>query len=126
MDNALFIIVAFLGFIVLFTLAVRYGAVFAGNLMGRRVYAMHRAMEYILDTEKIPQEWLEPAPQEPTQIAEWQQRQRQNALARLGKLQTYAENTPAFEDAESRLYVLDELARIREQWASFDFAELTF
>ncbi len=67
MDNVLLAVVGFLAFIILFTLAVRYGAVFAGRIMGRKVYATHHAMETILDTEKIPPEWIEPLPREPAQ-----------------------------------------------------------
>lgn len=124
MDNALLAVVAFLGFIVLLTLAVRYGAVFAGRIMGRQTSATHHAMEFILDTEKIPQEWLEPAPREPAQAAQWQQRQKRRAIEKLKELRTYAENTPAFEDRESREYVLGELARIQEQWSQRDFTDI--
>ena len=125
MDNTLLAVVAFLGFIVLFTLALRYGAVFAGQIMGQRVHASHRAMEIILDSEKIPQEWLEPAPREPAQIPMWQQRQKRQAIKKLRELRSYAENTPAFSDPESREFVLAELARIQGQWAELDFADIT-
>jgi hypothetical protein len=124
MGNPLLVILVFLGFIVLLTLAIRYGVMVAGKMMGRQVNASHRAMEHILNTEKIPPEWLEPAPADPAQAVQWQQRQRHNALERLRKLQSYAETTPAFEDAESRMYVLDELTRIREQWANLDFTQI--
>ncbi len=125
MDNVLLAVVGFLAFIILFTLAVRYGAVFAGRIMGRKVYATHHAMETILDTEKIPPEWLEPPPREPAQAAQWQDRQKRRALEKLAELHKYAENTPAFEDAESRLYVLDELERIQNQWTERRFDEIT-
>jgi hypothetical protein len=124
MENALPILLAFLALIVFITLAVRYGAMFAGRIIGADVHAKHRAMEYILETEKIPLEWLEPAPREPARVAQWQQRQKEQASDRLSKLRQYAENTPAFEDAESRLYVLGELERIQAEWAARDFDEL--
>jgi hypothetical protein len=124
MNSALPILLAFLAFIVFITLAVRYSAVFAGRIMGADVHAKHRAMEYILDSEKIPLEWLEPAPREPAQVAQWQERQKRTALERLSKLISYAEETPAFEDAESRAYVLRELDRIQAQWAARPFEEI--
>jgi len=124
MDNPLLVILAFLAFVILFTLAVRYGAVFAGRIMGRKVYATHHAMETILDTEKIPPEWLEPAPHEPAQAAQWQERQKRRALEKLQELRKYAENTPAFEDRESREFVLSELARIQDAWTAHTFDEI--
>jgi hypothetical protein len=125
MENVLFTVIAFLGFIVLFTLAVRYGTMAAGSMMGSKIHASHHAMEHILDTEKIPPEWLEPAPREPAQLVKWQQRQKRRSRQKLNQLITYAENTPAFADAGSRIYVLDELARIQNEWAERDFAEIT-
>ncbi len=125
MDKALLAFVAFLGFIILLTLAMRYGAVFAGRLMGQKVYATHRAMETILDTEKIPPEWLEPAPRDPAQVARWQERQKHQALKKLKDLREYAENTPAFEDSETREQVLRELERIHGQWTVSRFDEIT-
>jgi hypothetical protein len=124
MENAPLILLGFLAMIVLLTLAVRYGAVFAGRIMGADVNAKHRAMEYILDTEKIPLEWLEPAPREPAQAGQWQERQKRNALERLNKLISHAAHTPAFEDAESRAYVLRELDRIQLRWSALPFAEI--
>ncbi len=124
MDKTLLTIVVFLAFIFLFTIAVRYGTLLAGRIVGQKVSATHHMLEAILDTEKIPPEWLDPAPREPAQVAAWQARQRDRAIEKLKTLHKYAENSPAFEDRESREYVLLELERIQEQWATRPFAEI--
>ncbi len=109
---ALFVL-GFLIFIVVFTLAAVHGTRLAGRIMGERVNALHHAIETILETERIPEAWLDPRPANDRQAA---QRQLRRALRRLRKTRAYIERTPSISDVESREYILSELDRIRDQW----------
>ncbi len=105
---ALFVL-GFLIFIVVFTLAAVHGTRLAGRVMGARVNALHQEIETILETERIPEAWLDPRPAN-------DQRQLRRALRRLRKTRAYIERTPSISDVESREYILSELDRIRDQW----------
>ncbi len=105
---ALFVL-GFLIFIVVFTLAAVHGTRLAGRVMGTRVNALHQEIETILETERIPEAWLDPRPAN-------DQRQLRRALRRLRKTRAYIERTPSISDVESREYILSELDRIRDQW----------
>ncbi|MCY3659569.1 MAG: hypothetical protein OXG36_11195 [Caldilineaceae bacterium] len=109
---ALFVL-GFLIFIVVFTLAAVHGTRLAGRIMGERVNALHHAIETILETERIPEAWLDPRPANDRRAA---QRQLRRALRRLRKTRAYIERTPSISDVESREYILSELDRIRDQW----------
>lgn len=109
---ALFVL-GFLIFIVVFTLAAVHGTRLAGRVMGKRVNALHHALETILETEQIPEAWLEPRRADDHRAA---QRQLRRALRRLRKIRAYIERTPSISDIESREYILLELDRIRDQW----------
>ena len=105
---ALFVL-GFLIFIVVFTLAAVHGTRLAGRVMGARVNALHQEIETILETERIPEAWLDPRPAN-------DRRQLRRALRRLRKTRAYIERTPSISDVESREYILSELDRIRDQW----------
>ncbi len=105
---ALFVL-GFLIFIVVFTLAAVHGTRLAGRVMGARVNALHQEIETILETERIPEAWLDPHPAN-------DRRQLRRALRRLRKTRAYIERTPSISDVESREYILSELDRIRDQW----------
>ena len=105
---ALFVL-GFLIFIVVFTLAAVHGTRLAGRVMGARVNALHQEIETILETERIPEAWLDPRPAN-------DRRQLRRALRRLHKTRAYIERTPSISDVESREYILSELDRIRDQW----------
>ena len=109
---ALFVL-GFLIFIVVFTLAAVHGTRLAGRVMGARVNALHHAIETILETEQIPEAWLDPRP---AADHRWTQKQQRRALRRLRKVRAYIERTPSISDVESREYILSELDRIRDQW----------
>ena len=109
---ALFVL-GFLIFIVVFTLAAVHGTRLAGRVMGARVNALHQEIETILETERIPETWLDPRPANDCRAA---QRQLRRALRRLRKTRAYIERTPSISDVESREYILSELDRIRDQW----------
>ena len=109
---ALFVL-GFLLFIVVFTLAAVHGTRLAGRIMGERVNALHHAIETILETERIPEAWLEPRPADDRRSM---QRQQRRALRRLHQARKYIERTPSISDVESREYILSELDRIRDQW----------
>ncbi len=109
---ALFVL-GFLIFIVVFTLAAVHGTRLAGRVMGERVNALHHTIETILETEQIPEAWLDPGPANDRRAA---QRQLRRALRRLRKARAYIERTPSISDVESREYILSELDRIRDQW----------
>lgn len=109
---ALFVL-GFLLFIVVFTLAAVHGTRLAGRVMGERVNALHHTIETILETERIPEAWLDPRPANDRRAA---QRQLRRALRRLRKTRAYIERTPSISDVESREYILSELDRIRDQW----------
>ena len=109
---ALFVL-GFLLFIVVFTLAAVHGTRLAGRIMGERVNALHHAIETILETERIPESWLEPRPADDRRSM---QRQQRRALRRLHQTRKYIERTPSISDVESREYILLELDRIRDQW----------
>lgn len=115
---------SFLVVIVLFTLAARYGTVYAGRILGARVYAIHHAVEHILEAESIPPEWIEPAPHDPSRQQRWEQRQKRRVLRKLRKLCSYLETTPSVSDVETREYVLGELRRIEQVWIRSDLAEI--
>ena len=119
------IVISFFVFIILFTLAARYGTMYAGRILGTKINATHRALEYILDTDMIPREWIGAAPGEPSKVDAWKRRQKRKAIKRLKQLRSYVENTPSISDLESREYVLSELRRIEEKWIQGDIIELT-
>ncbi len=108
--------IGFLVFVALFTLAAVQGTRMAGRAMGERINAMHRAAEVILDTERIPAEWLEHAPAAPDRLRRWELRQKRRAIRRIRKLHTYMQRTPCISDVESREFLMAELDRIRGQW----------
>jgi len=112
--------VGFLVFVVLFTLAAVQGTRTAGRVMGERINALHRAAEIILDTERIPAAWLEPAPTAPDRVRRWELRQKRRAVRRIRKLRTYMQRTPCISDVESREFLMTELDRIRDQWRASD------
>lgn len=116
---ALFVL-GFLVFIVLFTLAAVQGTRIAGRVMGERINALHQAAELILETERIPDVWLEPLPSDASRVRRWEQRQQRRAVRRIRKVRTYMERTPAISDVESREHVMTELDRIRNQWRACD------
>ena len=118
---ALFVL-GFLIFIVVFTLAAVHGTRLAGRVMGERVNALHHTIETILETERIPEAWLDPHPANDRRAA---QRQLRRALRRLRKTRAYIERTPSISDVESREYILSELDRIRDQWQSGEAESLT-
>lgn len=120
MSVALAVALYFLIFVILFTLAARYGTAYVGRILGEKINALHQDAEYILDTEQIPPTWLEPAPTNPAKHPAWKRRQKRRALKKLKKLQSYMQNTPSIADIESREYVLAEFSRIREQWREDD------
>ncbi len=120
MTVAIVIVVSFLAFVVLFTLAAVHGTRVAGQVMGTRIKNLHEAAESILDTEQIPAQWLEAPPADSGHCAQWQQRQVRRAVRKLGRLQTYMERTPSISDVESREYILAELERIGTQWQRGD------
>ena len=103
----------FLIFIIVFTLAAVHGTRLAGRVMGTRVNALHQEIETILETERIPEAWLDPRPDDDPR---WAPRQQRRALRRLRKTRAYIERTPSISDIESREYILSELDRIRDQW----------
>ena len=109
---ALFVL-GFLIFIIVFTLAAVHGTRLAGRVMGERVNALHHAIETILETERIPEAWLDPRRAGDHRSV---QRQRRRALRRLRQARKYIERTPSIADVESREYILSELDRIRDQW----------
>ena len=109
---ALFVL-GFLIFIIVFTLAAVHGTRLAGRVMGARVNALHQAIETILETERIPNAWLDPRPDNDHR---WAPRQQRRALRRLRKVRAYIERTPSISDVESREYILSELDRIRDLW----------
>lgn len=113
---ALTVALFFFLFVILFTLAVRYGTAYVGRVLGEKIHALHQDAEYILETERIPPAWLEPAPSEPAKRSAWERRQKRRALKKLKKLQSYMQNTPSIADIESREVVLTEFSRIRTQW----------
>lgn len=106
-------VLGFLLFIVVFTLAAVHGTRLAGRVMGARVNALHHAIETILETEQIPEAWLD---SHPTADHRWTRKQQRRALRRLRKVRAYIERTPSISDVESREYILSELDRIRDQW----------
>ncbi len=114
----------FLIFIVLFTLAAIQGTRMAGRVMGERINALHQAAESILETERIPDAWLEPPPADTRRRERWAQRQQRRAVRRVRKVRTYMERTPCIADVESREYVLTELDRIRDQWRTSEPQQL--
>ena len=116
MPVALVVALYFFIFVILFTLAVRYGTAYVGCVMGEKINASHHDAEYILETERIPATWLEPPPVDPTKRLAWEQRQKRRALKKLKHLQAYMQNTPSIADVESREIVLGDLAAIRAQW----------
>jgi hypothetical protein len=109
---ALFVL-GFLIFIVVFTLAAVHGTRLAGRVMGARVNALHQAIETILETERIPEAWLDPRHANDRRA---EQRQLRRALRRLHKVRAYIERTPSISDIESREYILSELDRIGDLW----------
>ena len=109
---ALFVL-GFLIFIIVFTLAAVHGTRLAGRVMGARVNALHQEIETILETERIPEAWLDPRPVDDRR---WARRQQRRALRRLRKVRAYIERTPSISDVESREYILSELDRIRDLW----------
>ena len=109
---ALFVL-GFLIFIVVFTLAAVHGTRLAGRVMGARVNALHHAIETILETEQIPEAWLDSRRTGDRRSA---QRQQRRALRRLHQTRRYIERTPSISDVESREYILSELDRIGDQW----------
>lgn len=121
---ALAVALYFFIFVILFTLAARYGTEYVGRILGEKINALHQDAETILNTEQIPVTWLEPAPPDPAKHPAWARRQKRRALKKLKKLQSYMQNTPSISDVESREYVLAELSRIREQWISSDLAQI--
>lgn len=118
------VVVSFFVLVTLLTLAIYYGTQYAGRVMGNRVNAMHRAAEYILDTAKVPQEWMTPLPDDRTREEKYKGQQKQKAIKKLRKLLSYFETTPCFSDAESREYVLGELRRIEQAWIQADWDEM--
>ena len=113
-------VLGFLVFIVLFTLAAVQGTRIAGRVMGERINALHQAAELILETERIPDEWLEPLPSDTDRVRRWEQRQQRRAVRRIRKVRTYMQRTPCISDVESREHVMMELDRIRDQWRGCD------
>lgn len=113
---ALTVALFFFLFVILFTLAVRYGTAYVGRILGEKINTLHHDAEYILDTECIPPTWLELPPPEPAKHPAWEKRQKRRALQKLKKLQAYMQNTPSIADIESREVVLAELAQIHAKW----------
>lgn len=122
---ALTVALFFFLFVILFTLAVRYGSTYIGRVLGERINALHHDAESILDTALIPTTWLEPLPKDPARYPAWERRQKRRVLKKLQKLQSYMQNTPSISDIESREVVLEELSRIREQWLERDLVEIS-
>jgi len=113
--TALITVAAFLGFIVLFALAARFGTKVAGERLGTKVDRLHREGEHILDTGRAPEEWLgDGATSAETAFSRWFTERR--ALFRLKRLIRYFELTPAFTDVESREYVVGELRTSLDHW----------
>ncbi len=118
------IVVAFLILVVLFTFAAWYGTKRAGEVLGRKVNAAHHAAEYILDTAKVPPEWVEVEYQPHIPNPKWERRQKRKAIRKLKKLRSYLERTPCFTDVGSRELVLAELQRVERLWLQGDLAEI--
>jgi hypothetical protein len=116
--------VAFLVLVVLFTFAAWYGTKRAGEILGRKVNAAHHAAEYILDTAKVPPEWVKAEYQLHSPNPRWERQQKRKAIRKLRKLRSYLERTPCFTDVGSREWVLAELQFIERQWRQGELAEI--
>jgi hypothetical protein len=122
---ALTVALFFFVFVILFTLAVRYGTAYVGRILGARINTLHRDAEFILDTEMIPTTWLEPPPANSARRPAWERRQKQRALKKLKQLHAYMRNTPSISDIESREYILAEFGRIRKKWVETDLDQIS-
>lgn len=125
MPVALVVALYFFIFVILFTLAVRYGTAYVGRRLGEKINALHHDAEYILDTGRIPPAWLTPPPADPAKRPAWERRQKRRALKKLKHLKSYMQNTPSIADVESREVVLFELDSIQQQWMQSDFEQIS-
>lgn len=95
------ILVWFIAFVVALTLLVRAGIRIMGRRAGRHIAERHRDAEYIIDTGNPPERW--PASE--------------NRLARIDELIGYFRTSPVVADEPIREFLLNELNRVRQEWA---------
>lgn len=115
----------------LLTLLFKKGMDKVGSVLGKTVFARHKAAEYVMDNHKVPPQWLE----------EWQKRKRGSllrtnvqlsdeelirkfALKKLGDLIKYFQRAPVFENDHVRRTLLDDLYNVRGEWLNSQWQEM--
>ena len=118
----MYLFLVYLAIIALFVLAVRFAINHLGARVGSQVYDLHRQTELILETRKVPEEWVRRLKERRGNSCD--RTVRQEALKRMDRLLAYFRRAPVFSDDESRKQLLSQLQEIREEWLSLDSRSL--
>lgn len=105
--SALFLVVAMVGFTLLF----RWTVTRVGGVLGKATYERHSAAEEIVSSGRVPAAWRgDAAPPYAEEAA-------REYLKRLDRLTRSFERAPVFDSEETRKVLLADLRAVRARWA---------
>jgi hypothetical protein len=106
------VIVAFLAFVVLFTLLFRHTTRVIGTRVSQFVNARHKAAEAILEDGRVPADWA----REARSRQHRPKAARRHLQRRLKALHKYFQNSPLVDGEDTRRVLLAALEDASEKW----------
>ena len=95
---------------------IRLAAVLMNVVGERAIGSKHRAAQLIIETGKIPPQWITPSLRASESTADAQDAARQAAIVKLDALITHFTTSPLVEDEETRQILLGQLSQARTAW----------
>ena len=122
------ILVLLVSFILIIVLGTKMSMNLMGKLLGRNVSGRHHAAEHIINTGRVPDEWIKSAEKKQvyallrsTGFEDWA---KEKTIGRLDDMIRYFEKCPYLTDEEARNILLEELAKAGELWRGMSWREL--
>lgn len=122
-----YLILAFIGTIIVAMLLLRAGMVLMARRAGNFIGETHQHIEYITSTRQVPSIWTAPfvrqfdhvrqhTSENSHKLGRIRKAARKTCLKKLAKLITYTHNSLIIQDEETRQILLRDLAAILEEW----------
>lgn len=115
----LWIALIFIGFIVVFTLLLKFALTLLGKVAGRQIGAKHRAAEEIVKEGRVPKSWtskLEKQILSKHNSPEMEDKAKRKILRRLDNLIEHFKKSPLVEGKKTRKILLNKLKEAHKSW----------
>ena len=104
---------------------IRLAAVLMNVVGERAIGSKHRAAQLIIETGKIPPQWIVAGSRAAGSTIDAQDAARQVAILKLDALITHFTTSPLVEDEETRQLLLSQLHHARQAWSERPWHEIT-